>query len=145
MAAGAFTMTAGAIEKLADGTLDLDTHTFKVALFTSTWSTATALYSTTNELATANGYTQGGVALTSVTWVESGGTATFDSGDLSPAWTAAGGSIGPFRYIVMYSDTATNKDIVGYFLADSTPADETATDTNTITITAPASGWFTIT
>lgn len=144
MAAGAFTMTAGALEKIGDGTLDMDTHTFNWFLTTSAWSVATALYVTTNELATANGYTQGGVAATGVTWTETAGVVTFDTADLTPAWTASGGSIGPFRNVVLYSDTATNKDIVGYFLADATPGDETCTDGNTITITSPATGWITI-
>lgn len=36
--------------------------------------------------------------------------------------------------------------LIGYFLGDSAPADVPATtDTNTLTITVPAGGWFDIT
>ena len=38
MAAGAWTLFHGAKEKLCDGTIDLDTHSFKVALLTSAWT-----------------------------------------------------------------------------------------------------------
>lgn len=29
--------------------------------------------------------------------------------------TAAGGAVGPFRYVIIYNDTATNKELIAYF------------------------------
>jgi hypothetical protein len=131
------------IEALGDGTIDLDTDTFKVALFTSTHtpSVANTVYSgLTNEVANANGYTTAGEALTSVTWAQTGGAATFDAADTF--WTASGGSI-VARYYVLYSVTATGNDLVCYGLIDNSPADVTTTTGNTLTLTWNASGIFT--
>jgi len=56
------------------------------------------------EIAAGSGYTAGGPdVLNDVT--ETGGTATVVATDVTI--TAAGGSIGPFRYAVLYNDTAT--------------------------------------
>lgn len=132
-------------EFVADGTIDLDTHTFKVMLVSSayTFSAAhTVKTDITNELSTANGYTAGGATLGSVTWAHSGGTATFDAADT--VWTASGGSI-TARRAVIYDDTATNDELVASVLLDATPADVTATDGNALTLQWNASGIFTIT
>lgn len=132
-------------EFVADGTIDLDTHTFKVMLTSSSYtpsaSTHTVKTDVTNELSTANGYTAGGATLGSVTWTRSGGTATFDAADTT--WTASGGSIAA-RYAVIYDDTAASDELVAYILLDTTPADVTATDGNTLTLQWNASGILTL-
>jgi hypothetical protein len=133
-------------EYVGDGTVDMDNDTFKCALFLSTSNAAqlgvgTGLYTDlTNQHANTNGYTTGGVSLTSVTWTENGGVVTFDSAN--PSFTASGGSI-VARFAVIYSDTAANKALVCYSLLDNTPADVTATDGQTLAIVNNASGIFT--
>ncbi len=132
-------------EYVADGTIDLDTHTFKVMLVASGYTPSTAhtvKTDVTNELSTANGYTAGGATLASVTWGHSGGTATFDAADTT--WTASGGSI-VARYAVIYDDTAASDELVAYILLDTTPADVTTTAGNTLTLQWNASGIFTLT
>lgn len=136
-------------EYMADGSIDLDTDTFKVMLTSSSYtpnaSTHTAKADVTNELSTANGYTAGGETLGSVTWSRSGGTVTFDAADT--VWTASGGSI-TARYAVIYDDTSTSPSadlLVAYILLDTTPADVTATAGNTLTLQWNASGIFTLT
>lgn len=59
----------------------------------------------TGELSTANGYTSGGEDAQN-TLAESSGTATVTCTNIT--WTASGGSIGPFRYVVAYNDTQTS-------------------------------------
>lgn len=131
-------------EYVADGTIDLDSHTFKVMLVSSSYTFSashTVKGDITNELSTANGYTAGGATLASVTWGHSGATATFDAADT--AWTASGGSLTARRAII-YSDTASNDELVASILLDTTPADVTVTDGNTLTLQWNDAGILTI-
>jgi len=152
MAAGKWKVYEIAKKYLADGTHDLDdTTNWKVALFLSTSNANTLSVGTnvygdlTNEHANANGYTTGGVANTSETWTNSGGTITFDM-STDPTWTASGGSI-TARFAVIYRNATVNtivKPLLCVCLLDTTPADVTATDGNTLTIVINASGIFTL-
>lgn len=145
MAAGKWKLYESAKEFIGDATIDLDGHTFKMALFLSTSNCNTLthdqLADLTNQHANANGYTTGGVTLTGVTWARSGGTVTFDCDN--PVWTASGGSI-VARFAVIYDDTAAGDELLAVCLLDTTPADVTATDGNTLTITINATGVFTL-
>jgi len=57
------------------------------------------------ELSTANGYTSGGA---SATIVGSASAGTFTLAGTDIVFTASGGSIGPFRYAILYNDTPTS-------------------------------------
>ena len=149
MAAGNWTFYESFREYVGDGTIDLDTDTFNLALYLSTSNAATVTTNNeigdlTNEHANGNGYTTGGSALASVTWTRSSGTVTFDSAD--EVFTASGGSI-TARFAVIYKSGTANgivSPLVCYCLLDSAPADVTATDGNTLTIAMNASGIFTL-
>jgi hypothetical protein len=147
MAAGAWVLHDKIKEYIGDGTVDLDDDAFKcgLALVGSNVDTTSidGYAAVTSEHAGNNGYTTGGEAMTSVTWVESAGTITFDSANV--VWTASGGSI-TARFGFIYDDTVTTPvadPVVVHCLLDDTPADVTATDTNTLTIQMHASGIFT--
>lgn len=105
-------------EQLLKGVHDLDgTHTLKCALTNSAPSqsdTGFAPGSSHPAPAAANGYTAGGNTLTP-SLSESGGTATLDLADTT--FTAAGGNLGPFRYVLIYNDTATSPAdaLIAYF------------------------------
>lgn len=140
MAAGTWTFTSEGRTKLLDGTFAIGTDTFKQALFLSTsniGASSTTYAGLTNEVANANGYTTGGISVT----LTLGGTTTVTV-DIStdPVWTASGGSI-TARFAVIYE---VSGHVLCYCLLDSTPADVTATDGNTLTVQTNASGVFTL-
>lgn len=140
MAAGNWTFTDGARTRLLNGTFDLDTDSFKCALFLSTsniGASSTTYAGVTNEHSNANGYTTGGIA---VTLTLSGTTTVTVDVSTDPVWTASGGSI-TARYAVIYE---VGGDVLCYCLLDSTPADVTATAGNTLTVAMNASGVFTL-
>jgi hypothetical protein len=63
------------------------------------------------DIAAGNGYAAGGSVAAFVSGVDTAGLYKLI---LAPVqFTAAGGNIGPFRYAVLYNDTATNKDLIG--------------------------------
>ncbi len=141
MAAGAWTFTNTARTKLLNGTFDIDSDTYKMALFlsTSNLSTSSTTYAgVTNEHANANGYTTGGIA---VALTLSGTTSVKTDITTDPVWTASGGSI-TARFAAIYEVAG---DVLCFCLLDSTPADVTATTGNTLTVAADASnGVFTL-
>jgi len=139
-AAGTWTFTNGGRTKLLDGTFDLDSDTFKMALLLSTsniGASSTTHVGVTNEVANGNGYTTGGA---SITLTLSGTTTVTVDIATDPVWTASGGSI-TARFAEIYE---VSGNVLCYALLDSAPADVTATDGNTLTVAANASGVFTL-
>ena len=139
-AAGAWTFTNNTRTYLLNGTFDIDTDSFKMALFLSTsniGAASTTYAGVTNEHANANGYTTGGIA---VTLTLSGTTTVTVDVSTDPVWTASGGSI-VARFAVIYE---VSGNVLCYCLLDSTPADVTVTTGNTLTVQISASGVFTL-
>lgn len=139
-AAGAWTFTNGARTSLLNGTFDIDSDTWKMALFLSTsniGAASTTYAGLTNEHSNANGYTTGGIA---ITLTLSGTTTVTVDISTDPVWTASGGSI-TARFAVIYE---VSGNVLCYCLLDSTPADVTATNGNTLTVAAHSSGVFTL-
>jgi len=138
MAAGAWVFTNGGRTSLLDGTFDIDSDTWKMALFLSTsdLGAASTTYPATNEHANANGYTTGGVSVT----LSLSGTTTVTVDSTDASWTASGGSI-VARFACIYE---VSGNILCYCLLDSTPADVTVTTGNILTVQIHASGVFTL-
>ena len=158
MSQGTFQLFDEFSESIGDGRIDMDTHTFKVAFVTlqvggtptiakddavPTWGAGGTTNLDTSEVAAGGGYTAEGEALASVTWGQTSGTRTFDAADIT--WTSsASGDPATIKTAVLYSDTATNKDCVGYWdmTADGTTAISLLA--GDITLAHHASGIFTL-
>jgi hypothetical protein len=93
-------------EQLARGVHNFGSHTFKVALTNSAPSASNTILANITQIANGNGYTTGGATIPNVSVSETSGTTTIEGDKVT--WTASGGSLGPFRYIVLYNDTATS-------------------------------------
>lgn len=136
MPASALTFYQDFKEQLGKGVHNLGTHTLKIALTNTAPNVAThTVLADITQLSTGGGYTGGaggGFALDSVTYVESAGVGTLDAA--TEVFTATGGSVGPFRYCVLYNDsTASPVDaLIGYYDYGSAI---TLADTETLTIT----------
>jgi hypothetical protein len=151
MAAGALIIPNLSKLNLVNATNLLDTaKSFKMSLHTSAMAPNNATWEVfadyTNELATGNGYTAGGVTLGVDTLTQAAGTVKFSSDPA--AWVAAGGSIPAWRYGVIRAVGTFNgkvDPVIGYFLGDATPADVPATTVgNSLTVTPNASGLLTV-
>lgn len=121
---------------------DLSADTFKAALcLTAPTKAGTQVLADVTQIAGTGGYAP--VTLTSVTWAETGagtGVWEFDSAPFS--WTASGADFASARYVVIYNDTSTSDDVVGF--ADY-GASFTLTNGNTFTVTPGANGIFRMT
>jgi hypothetical protein len=133
------------VEYFGDNTIDMDGDTFKGELYNSTHTFTQANTQRSdivaNALATNFGYTNPGQDLTTPTWVEATGTVTFDAAD--QVWTASGGSIGPARHMVIYSDTAS-APVDALMLNINFGQDETAGDGTDFRVNFNATGIFQI-
>lgn len=77
-------------------------HTLKVFLTNEQPLVSDTIKADMAEIAAGNGYTAGGEDAQN-DYSESGGTGTLTCQDIT--WTAAGGTIGPFQFAVLYNDT----------------------------------------
>ena len=94
--------------------INLGADVLKVYLTNVAPAVTDTAFGTPAEITAGNGYTAGGTTIAPV-WTESpAGTGSLTGTNVT--WTAAGGSIGPFRYAVLYDDTATpTKHLIGWW------------------------------
>lgn len=105
-------MASGIYERflanLMNKIVDLEADTINVSLYDNmhVFTATDNVYTTSNELATAGGYTQGGVALASKA-VTQGSTTKFDAADTS--WTSATFTA---YHAVIWDDTVATDDLI---------------------------------
>lgn len=100
------------VEALGRKAHNLNADTLKILLTNSSPASA-AVKADITEISAGNGYTAGGTAVGSNAYSQTSGTGKLTGNDV--VFTASGGTIGPFRYAVLYNDTATNDEVIGYW------------------------------
>ena len=110
----AFTKTNKFVLNIGSKVFNLASDQLKVALTNTlpTVSTVNQYSDLTAPLATTN--LSGGTPfnLTTTSYTQTSGTSKLIIADLT---LTATGAVGPFQYIVLYDDTATNKEIIGFY------------------------------
>jgi len=105
-----FTKFNSLTEALAEKIHNLGSDTLKVALTNSAPATSNTQLSNITEVS----YTfLSSRTLTVSSSAQSSGTYKLVLADLT--LTTSGGATGPFRYVVIYNDTATNKELIAYY------------------------------
>ena len=147
MATGDFKWFAQGLHDIGNKIIDLDTDTINFGLVTGVltptvllaapcWGAGGSNNMSTNQLATATRYT-GPIALASKTWTKDNTGAVWDAADPAVIAQDAGGATN-IVWAIFYSDTATNKNCIGYMdIGVTTPVSLVA---GSLTITFSASG-----
>lgn len=103
------------VEDLAHKVHNLGSDTLKVALTNTAPNATDETFSQITEISAGNGYSAGGTQATISSSAHTTGTYKLTLADVT--FTASGGSIGPFRYVVLYNDTPTSPadPLIGYY------------------------------
>jgi hypothetical protein len=98
---------------LAEKQHNLSTDVLKVALTNvAPTASSTAWSIGTFTLVGTDGYTAGGNTLSITSSAQSSGTYKLVLGDTT---FTSSGTIGPFRYVILYNDTSTGDLMIGYY------------------------------
>lgn len=102
------------VEALAEKVHNLGSDTLKVMLTNTAPVATNTIKANLTEIAAGNGYTAGGNTAAVTSSTQTGGLYRLVLGDPT-TWTASSGPIGPFRYAVLFNDSATNKELIGWW------------------------------
>jgi len=98
---------------LASKKHDFNNDVFKFMLTNSAPVATNSVKTDLTEITAANGYTAGGSTV-GTTATQTGGTLSVTpSADVTI--TASGGTVGAFRYVVLYNDTTAGKPLVSFY------------------------------
>lgn len=141
MAAGAWTFTSAGRTNILDALFDVDSDTYKMALFLSTsnlGAASTTFAGVTNEVGTTNtGYTAGGA---SIALTKSGTTTVTVVMTTAPQWTAGSANL-TAKFAAIYE---VGGNVLCYCTLDAGGADVTATNGNTLTVGSNGGTVFTL-
>lgn len=92
---------------------NLHSDTLKIMLSNVAPVATNTVKANITEIAAGNGYTAGGHQVGNNTFTHTAGVAKLTGDDV--VITASGGTIGPFRYPVLYNDSALNDELIGWW------------------------------
>ena len=103
------------VENVAEGVHNLGSNTLKVMLTNTAPVATNSVKADLTEISAGNGYSAGGNTLTISSSAQTSGTYKLVLADT--VFTASGGSIGPFRYAVLWNDTPTSPadPLIGWY------------------------------
>lgn len=102
------------VEALAEKVHNLGSDTLKVMLVNNPAPIASnSVKANLTEITAQNGYSAGGATATVASSAQTSGTYKLVINDIT--FTASGGSFGPFRYFVLYNDTAAGDELIGFW------------------------------
>lgn len=101
------------VEAMAEKVHNLGSDVLKVALTNSSPVNTNTVLANIAQISGVNGYTTGGSTAAHVTSAQNAGVYKLVLDDVT--FTASGGSMGPFRYVVLYNDTATNDELIAFW------------------------------
>ena len=122
----AYTKFNSFVEAIAEKVHNLGSDAIMVALCSVAPVAGNAVLTDLTQIAYTNCSSR---AVTTTSSTQTAGTYKLVLADL--VLTASGGSIAPFRYVVLYNNTATNKELIGFFDYGSSL---TLLDTETLTL-----------
>lgn len=101
------------VEAVAEKVHNLGADVSKVMLTNTAPLATNTVKANLTEIAAQNGYTAGGTAAAITSSAQTAGTYKLVLADV--VFTATAGGFGPFRYAVLYNNTATNDELIGWW------------------------------
>lgn len=125
MARGDFLLFNEFLIFMGEKLINMETDTFKLALIDSvitplvdtanpTWEVGSSQDYDGNEVSTGGGYPAGGMTMGAAELVRAAAVATFDDDDSDFSLTQNGSGFTDAKWGILYSDTATLKNAVGF-------------------------------
>jgi hypothetical protein len=97
------------VEKLAEKTFNLGSDTLTIALTNTAHTASWSQLSDLTQISYANCSSR---VITTTSSAQTSGTYKLVLADLT---LTATGTVGPFQYVYIYDDTATNDELIGYY------------------------------
>ena len=125
MAAGDVTLFEGFVLAVGKGVHDLSSDTIMCALITSSatapdeteadprWGAGGSRDFSSDEVTPGGEYSTGGISIGTTSWTISSNKPTFDA-DTDPSWAQDASNPTNARYAILWNDSATNDEAIGF-------------------------------